>query len=72
MKNPEKNIVEQLNINSLRNEFDLLRSLIQNRVDIFMTQNLIIRFLLPNCKSLGTLLLKDFIEADMVAEVQST
>ena len=36
LNNPKKNIIYTLNINSLRNKYDLLRLIVQNRVDISM------------------------------------
>ena len=71
LKNLEKIIVGQLNINSLRNILNLLRPLVQNREDIliilwlsfsyFLRQNLIILFRWHILKSLGTLLLTEMV-----------
>ena len=68
LKNPEKTIVGQLNTNSLRSNFDLLRLVVQNRVDIFMISESKLDNSFPVAQSLGTLLLTDLIETEMVAE----
>ena len=37
IENPSKIIFGQININSIRNKFDLLMNIIKTEIDIFMT-----------------------------------
>ena len=48
IKNPKQLIIAHLNINSLRNKFDQLKILVQDKINILVVQraNLMIRFLI--------------------------
>ena len=49
-KNPGRIIIDHLNINSLRNKFDTMKSLIQVKVDVFVVSETIIAESFPACQ----------------------